>query len=866
MNPLIILYYELLNCTELQGIIKEKMKVGYFGLNKIRCIKTSVLVFAASLLLLAAPSFAWAEDAVPSPSPEPTPDYDIDAALFKPETGDYPGVYVADANPAGVPDSTDPDNPEVVTVSTDPDNPTTIGIPSIADENLPDAPTTESPAIIQGAAVSYEEKVGPTEYKTIKEGKPEVYEEFPVVILEEQAQDGTVHKKLSGFDGTYVILRLDVSDYFTEETDVLHVKQTANYAVIPLNGMLTAEKVKEENRFADGYGNFTASYTKADLVDKNDTTNTPYVDVLLFSSGKLAAGADAGKEGAPDGDVPVQMYVDKTVDYDPDLTYDPLSTDPEHANKVLAKFFDAAKTAANKISNYLVKGKDLALETAVEESNGSDTGSVTTYWSLEKAIEKPYYDKETGGECGQTVKMICEVPVTDELNLEGTGDTPKKRTLNLNSFDIQIANNTAEQKDTPTTGFNLKNGWLKIEDLSNTTGAELAIGNNARFLIDRGGKLIIDTSCQLEIEWDGATTTLTDGQTQPQQDVLNNGILDLRAGGEIENNGVITIEGPEGKPIEPVQGQQGTEAEKGYGELTVQEGAVLTNNGCLIVYGKLYNYGTLVNNGKYDDTIDSIDPDKGIYSYHKGIQVSWKDDVTQSGVWPGVLINGQNREGTIFADAVMSNSGDIVLVPGSLENYGQLINNEGGRILLATATDAIIPIVPDPNNPTIVTKRIKLNPVKSSYIDNYGTIDNYGAISPVTVRLNDDGSFGTMTIPGNHPELFTINNYGVINNKGYIYVFEGYPSKPLAGVLFGENMWLYLYKDGTFLMILPNGEVLTGTYRIDGNVLVFTFDDGSEIIPAEDENGDSLYSFTSPAGYEFEFVISKEFPDSLSLI
>ena len=83
-------------------------------------------------------------------------------------------------------------------------------MPSIADANLPDAPTTESPAIIQGAAVGYENRISPTEYQTIEE-RPEPYSEFRVKITEQQGSDGTMQKKPTGFDGTYVIVRLDVS-------------------------------------------------------------------------------------------------------------------------------------------------------------------------------------------------------------------------------------------------------------------------------------------------------------------------------------------------------------------------------------------------------------------------------------------------------------------------------------------------------------------------------------------------------------------------------------------------------------------------------------------------------------------------------
>ena len=43
--------------------------------------------------------------------------------------------------------------------------------------------------------------------------------------MEEQAADGTTHKKLSGFDGTYVIYRLDMTQFALEEGQCLHMKQ-----------------------------------------------------------------------------------------------------------------------------------------------------------------------------------------------------------------------------------------------------------------------------------------------------------------------------------------------------------------------------------------------------------------------------------------------------------------------------------------------------------------------------------------------------------------------------------------------------------------------------------------------------------------
>lgn len=691
--------------------------------------------------------------------------YDYNADLYAPESsqseeqpgGDYPGVYSVKIDPN---QASEEDAP-------------TIGMPSIADQNL-DEPTTESPAIIQGAAVGYEEKTGPVDYTTIKE-RTEPYSEFEHSVTEEKAQDGSVHKKLTGFDGTYVILRLDVGNFFSEtggtaSNTYLHVKQENNLALIPGMGMMD-----NDHAFADALGSKTGSYRLEDLLDKKGKDlATPYVDVLMFATAKLAAGADSGKADQPDGDIPIHFYMDNVADYNPGLKYDPQSTDPKHQELCLDKFYDAAKTTVEKISNFLIKGSDLALEVAVEDSGGENKDKGTTYWSVKKAFEDPYYDlpqdesKDDPG-CGRTLKMISEVPIVDGLTFEGTDENHlRKRTLDVNSFDIQVANNTTKDKSTYSDGITLKNAWLTIADKSNTTGAEMAIGNNAQFVIDRGGKLIIDETCQLEIEWDGATTTPDADGKKPSSDILNNGLLDLRAGGEIVNNGIITIEGTEGKP-----GHSSDDSEKGYGEFTIEKGAKLTNNGSMVVYGKLYNLGTLINNGKYDDVITSNDPDKGLFVYHKGIQIAWKDDVTQNNVEPGSLLNGKDRNGKIEKNAILLNNGDILLNPGVLENYALLVNEAGANIYLAAATEAIIPIGPTDRNPSEQLKRIKLSSPKGSHFYNYGTLINNGNIVPATVELNDNGSFGAISVPGDHPELFDFQNEGTVINNGYIYHWPG---------------------------------------------------------------------------------------------
>ena len=817
-----------------------------------------------------------------STDPDWTVTYDYNAGLYDPDSGNYTGVYTAKLN----------QNTDTAETAD------TIGMPSIADKNLPDVPTTESPAIIQGAAVGYEEKTGPTEYTPVEgRTKPDPYSEFTVKVLSEQAADGTTHQKLSGFDGTYVIVRLDVSEFLSAGSDnlYLHMEQKDNKALMPAATVAkpaadatgTASQVDPKdytpvNSFTDALGNRSAAYKLSDLLDGS----TPYLDVILYATAANVSGADAGKQNAANGDVPLALYVDNvdryTAAYETEhnitmIEYDPTNSsivDQQDANAATAydnawhaKFFNAESAGKDNIavSHYLVKGSDLALETSVENSGGENKDTGTTYWSLKKSMEDPYYDQEidkdpTDAGSGRTVKLMSEVAVTNGLSLQGSSESDlKKRTLDVNSFDIQVATNTGTE-GSAAEDITLQNAWLTIADKSNTTGAEMAIGNNAQFVIDQGGKLIIDETCQLEIEWDGATTT--PGQPEPSQpDILNNGQLDLRAGGEIINNGIITIEGTEGKPVQPGQEQQ-ADSQKGSGEMTIRKDATLTNNGSLVVYGKLNNLGTLVNNGRYNDVIKSNDPDKGAFDYHKGIQVAWKDDVTQKNVEAGTLTNG--------AGGTLINNGDIVLTPGTLDNKGTLRNEEGANIYSAPATEAIIPITPDPATPTIISKRIKLDPIKLSNIVNSGTLTNNGSIMPATVALNDNIGFGSLYPVGTHPELFLVENSGELVNNGYIYPGTGGGSSgtgsgavlmaALAGSVRTVNdTWLYLYKDGTFLMIFYNGERQTGTFRFVDDMLTFTLSDGTVVEPVKDEAGDWAYSFSTTAGTSVEFVLNASF-------
>ena len=757
-----------------------------------------------------------------------------------------------------------------------PTNAPTIGATSIADQTLADQPTEESPAIIQGAAVGYEERLGPLEYKELKE-RDKPYSEYKYQIVDVVDANGNpvldangnVQKKLTGFDKTYVIYRLDVSEFYNNSSitgGVLHVKQEQNLCLVPGMGMQKVGESTVDNQFTDGFGARTGSYRIQDLLDQAGANGTPYVDILLYSTGKLAGGADVGKQDAPDGDVRVSMYVDDTVDYNPTLTYDPQSTDPNHQTSCLGKFFN---DNASSISRYLVKGSDLALEVEVEGA-GVTSPEKDTFWSLEKALENPYYDQAIDSDpndpnCGRTVKLISEVPVTSEMTLKGSDpNNLKKRTLDVNSFDIQVAKNTSSGQSDYTSGFTMENAWLTIEDLSNTTGAEMAIGNNAKFVIGNAAKLIIHETCQLEVEWDGATVSPNaDGTMPANPDILNNGQLDLQAGGEIVNNGIITIEGTEGKPYQENTAETVINSEKGSGEMFVDPGAKLTNNGCLMVYGKFYNLGTLVNNGRYDNKIISNDPDKGQYAYPRGIIVSWKDDVTQKNVVPGTLYNGIDSNGTVYPNALLINNGDIVLAPGSFENYATVRNGFGANIYGAAADKALIPIEPPTPTSTVTTKWVTIDPPKASTLKNSGTIYNGGRISPAYVEIMDNGAFANrLSVPGKYPDLFSIQNSGKIIR---IYPEETPAKVPLASVRLEDGTWIYFYNDWTFLMVFTDGGSLTGSYTFYQNMLAFILNDGTVIEPPKGTatEGDPSYSFPESSGRAYEFTLRERFVSDL---
>ena len=298
--------------------------------------------------------------------------------------------------------------------------------------------------------------------------------------------DGSIseHTKLTGFDGTYYIIRVDVSEIIKDKGDgyYLHVNQENNKALMVAYGI-------EGTTFAN-MGNKTGSYSLANnAAALKDTTgnykDTPYFDVILMSSGKLAAGADAGKEDAPGADIKLSFYVDQTEDYNPDLKLidaqsmpaawpaticdQEFNTEQDYLAALMAKFYKAENaTEENNASSYLVKGSDLEIDVTVEDTETA--GEEPDFWSLTNAMEYQPYDSHV-------VKLICEVPVFEGLSVKSTDETQKRNVvLDVNSFDIQVANNTEQG----VAGIVVSdNATLKIKDGSSTAGAELAIGNNA---------------------------------------------------------------------------------------------------------------------------------------------------------------------------------------------------------------------------------------------------------------------------------------------------------------------------------------------------------------------------------------------------
>ena len=705
---------------------------------------------------------------------------------------------------------------------------TTIGIPSIAKQNLANYPTLESPAIVQGAAYGYETKTpGKPEFKKIEGATlKSPYSKFPHKVIEETLTDAdgktSTHLKLSGFDGSYYIIRVDVSDVINGKTGYLHIKEESNKALMVMVGVQSSNKSVSTNvaatfettgaysnkptdegdgywyisgtktdfdttnyksPFVDFYGNWSFNpagfvdntgnkayvYSLDDnaiaLKDDNNENNIPYVDIIVMSSGKLVAGADTGGQNAISSDISLSMYIDDVEDYNPTLEYDPTAqaptdtSQPTHDQLMLAKYFDATKLTSENGSRYLVKGSDLEIDVATfdNEANANDISKYwdpkKEYWSLTNAISYQQYNNHI-------IKLICEVPVLEALEVKGTATNKRTIIFDVNSFDIQIANHQTTNSAALRV---LDNATLKITDNTRTSGAELAVGNNANLEVGSGGTLIVDEPCQLEVEYDAATVTT--GTTAVD---YNNGVIRVEDGGRLINYGVINVEGIEFKPLQNNTQEQGqsqqTITNHKMSALYVAEGAALDNYGSISLKGNLYILGTLNNYGKYADTITATDPDKGNICYHRGIQLTWKDDVTNgqekdaNGNYavnqeaaPGKLLIGIDSENYKYKDAVVNNYGDIVLVPGVIELHStlnNLVNKDSlyeGHLYLCDVTEVVIPITPTQEAPTVTEERRTLSePYQSTLNQITGSTFN-GVTIKATVKVLSNGILGELT-------------------------------------------------------------------------------------------------------------------------
>ena len=705
--------------------------------------------------------------------------YDLNAVLLKAtQEYSYPGVYTVKLVSENAPDK----------------DFETIGVPSISNVTLEKTPTNESPAIIMGAALPYEEKTGPTEFTQIPGGKLYApYSYFRYEIIEEANPDGKggTHRKMSGFDGTYVIIRVDVSDILKDAPDgsYLHVKQSNNKALMV--------KIGQESKngcvtFADACGSKTGSYLISgnNLVTKDEDgayQDVSYIDVIFLSSGTLVQGADTGGSTpdpkAPLADFPLSFYIDETEDYDPGIEWNSslatavdketgkaITLTPEETqagitttDKLLAKYYDEEKaaTAEATVRRYKVMGSDIELEEMVENESGATTETgKTEYWSLRKAMEYEKYNNHA-------IKLICEAPLLNSINVTaGPGITGRHVILDVNSFDIQLANH----QETGAAALTVDNAALTIQDTFNTTGAELAVGNNAQMLITNNGRLIIADSAQLEVEYDAASVS---AGSVPEKKLVN-GVITVNKGGVIENHGIITVEGREGKPQTP-----GTVVrDYSSARLTIDEGGTLENSGCVLVNGDLFNFGTIKNTGKYSDEITSYDPDKGTFTYHKGIQLSWKDDITQGQTYCGELFNGVEyiEDGQIIhSGARFINEGDFVMIPGWLDNYATITNS--GNIYMSAVDEIVVPIMAYSDNPVVTEQRIKLGKFENSIFINHnytqgsGVIENSGNITTAEIEIVSNGRTGKIIAEeSRNKKDLVIESFGKVTNTGKIAV------------------------------------------------------------------------------------------------
>ena len=132
----------------------------------------------SSLLVACCMAFSMlAQGAIPANAETPAAvEYTRSAEAL--DLDELPGVYATKANPG--------DGMETEA---------TMGIPTVAKQTLAEAPTTETPAIIMGAAVNYEKKTGPVDYEPLVPGTETLAEDEPVRIYLKNSFWGIVARR-----------------------------------------------------------------------------------------------------------------------------------------------------------------------------------------------------------------------------------------------------------------------------------------------------------------------------------------------------------------------------------------------------------------------------------------------------------------------------------------------------------------------------------------------------------------------------------------------------------------------------------------------------------------------------------------------
>ena len=96
--------------------------------------------------------------------------------------------------------------------------------------------------------------------------------------------------------------------------------------------------------------------------------------------------------------------------------------------------------------------------------------------------------------------------------------------------------------------------------------------------------------------------------------------------------------------------------------------------------------------------------------------------------------------------------GDIVLVPGVLNVFAEFNNRAGdeysGHLYVCAVTEAVVPITPDPNDPTKTEERRELAEPYPSVInkDNAVVFRNEGVVAEASVKVLSNGVLGDLTV------------------------------------------------------------------------------------------------------------------------